>query len=195
MIIESLVTTMDSAGGVNLAPMGVEWGEQIVLKPFLDTTTFRNLVATRSAVLHLTDDVLLFVQAALGEPRFAWRPAASVQGAVLDDACSWRELEVTTTTQRHAAGMGRRKSNGARPPPSRRPPSSTKPPSAKTNVPMAERAPRPTAAANSAAEGTATPRRLASPRPTARPSWVPEPSPACDGNARRTSMLAPAESP
>jgi hypothetical protein len=96
MIIESLVTTMDAAGQVNLAPMGVEWGEEIVLKPFLDTTTFRNLVATRSAVLHLTDDVLLFVQAALGEPRFAWRPAASVQGAVLDDACSWRELEVTT---------------------------------------------------------------------------------------------------
>ena len=96
MIIESLVTTMDTAGHVNLAPMGVEWGDEIVLKPFLDTTTFRNLVATRAAVLHLTDDVLLFVQAALGEPRFTWRPAASVHGALLDGACSWRELDVTT---------------------------------------------------------------------------------------------------
>jgi hypothetical protein len=94
MIVESLVTTMDAEGRVNLAPMGVEWGDAIVLKPFLDTTTFRNLVATRAAVLHLTDDVLLFVMAALGEPRFTWRPAGAVLGAVLDDACSWRELEV-----------------------------------------------------------------------------------------------------
>ena len=96
MIVESLVTTMDAAGRVNLAPMGVEWGDEIVLKPFVDTTTFRNLVATRAAVLHLTDDVLLFVQAALGEPEFGWRPAESVRGAVLDDACSWRELEVAS---------------------------------------------------------------------------------------------------
>jgi hypothetical protein len=96
MIIESLVTTMDATGQVNLAPMGVEWDGTIVLKPFLDTTTFRNLAATRAAVLHLTDDVLLFVHAALGEPRFEWHAAAAVRGAVLDDACSWRELEVTT---------------------------------------------------------------------------------------------------
>ena len=96
MIVESLVTTQDADGRVNLAPMGVEWGEAIVLKPFLDTTTFRNLVATRAAVLHLTDDVLLFVHAALGEPRFGWHAATAVRGAVLDDACSWRELEVTS---------------------------------------------------------------------------------------------------
>lgn len=95
MIVESLVTTVDAEGRVNLAPMGVEWGETIVLKPFVDTTTFRNLVATRAAVLHFTDDVLLFVHAALGEARVAWHAATTVPGAVLDDACSWRELAVT----------------------------------------------------------------------------------------------------
>jgi hypothetical protein len=37
-------------GAANFAPMGVEWGEdRIVLKPFLETTTFRNLTATRAA--------------------------------------------------------------------------------------------------------------------------------------------------
>jgi hypothetical protein len=117
VIVESLVTTMDAAGRVNLAPMGVEWGERIVLKPFVDTTTFRNLLATRAAVLHLTDDVLLFVQAALGEPAFEWHAATAVAGAVLDDACSWRELEVTEiddapprariATRVAAAGRGR----------------------------------------------------------------------------------------
>src|SRR6266699_6022957 len=43
VIIESILTTMDARGAVNFAPMGVEWGEdEIVIKPFLETTTFRN---------------------------------------------------------------------------------------------------------------------------------------------------------
>ena len=47
LIIESIVTTLDHEGRANFAPMGVEWGEEaIVLKPFLETTTFRNVRAT-----------------------------------------------------------------------------------------------------------------------------------------------------
>jgi uncharacterized protein len=75
--------------------MGVEWGEQrIVIKPFRGTRTFRNLRATGAAVVNLTDDILLFSQAALGDPHPPTRPAANVDGAVLDDACSWREVRV-----------------------------------------------------------------------------------------------------
>jgi hypothetical protein len=75
--------------------MGVEWGERrIVIKPYRGTRTLRNLRATGAAVVHLTDDVLLFSQAALGDPRPPTRPAAGVEGAVLDDACSWREVRV-----------------------------------------------------------------------------------------------------
>jgi hypothetical protein len=54
----------------------------------------RNLRATGAAVVNLTDDLLLFSQAALGDPHPATRRAASVEGAVLDDACSWREVRV-----------------------------------------------------------------------------------------------------
>ena len=44
MIIESIVTTVAADGRVNCAPMGVEWGDEvIVLKPFLDTATYRNV--------------------------------------------------------------------------------------------------------------------------------------------------------
>ena len=75
--------------------MGVEWGEDtIVLKPFLETTTFRNVRATRVAVVNLTDDVMLFAQGAISSPQFPWVPATVVRGAVLEAACSWRELEV-----------------------------------------------------------------------------------------------------
>lgn len=95
MIIETIVTTMDSDGVINFAPMGVEWGDDtIVLKPFLETTTFRNLSATGVAVINLTDDVMLFAQGAISSPQFPSLPASVIHGAVLEAACSWRELEV-----------------------------------------------------------------------------------------------------
>jgi hypothetical protein len=95
VIIESILTTMAPDGTINFAPMGVEWGDEaIVIKPFLETTTFRNVRETRVAVVNLTDDVLLFAQGAISSPQFPWLPAAVVRGAVLQAACSWRELEV-----------------------------------------------------------------------------------------------------
>jgi hypothetical protein len=97
MIVEGIITTRADDGPVNFAPMGLEWGEdRLVLKPFLDTTTFRNVTASRCAVFNLVDDVLLFAQAAIGSPQFPWRPAERVAGAVLEAACSWYELEVET---------------------------------------------------------------------------------------------------
>src|SRR5687768_8171846 len=75
--------------------MGVEWdAERIVIKPYKGTRTLRNLLATGAAVVNVTDDILLFSQAALGDPHPPTRPAAGVEGAVLDDACSWREVRV-----------------------------------------------------------------------------------------------------
>lgn len=95
VIVETIVTSIDVGGVVNCAPMGVEWGDgTIVLKPFLDTATYRNLMATRAAVVNLTDDVLLFAQAAISNPVYATLPAQTVRGVVLADCCSWREVEV-----------------------------------------------------------------------------------------------------
>lgn len=95
MIIETIVTSVGPDGTVNFAPMGVEWSEDaLVLKPFLETTTFRNVTATRAAVVNLTDDVMLFARAALSDPQFPSFPASAVRGVVLEAACSWREVEV-----------------------------------------------------------------------------------------------------
>jgi hypothetical protein len=94
-ILETVVTTINPDGSVNCAAMGVEWGEQrIVIKPFRGTRTLRNLRATEVAVVNVTDDILLFCEAALGDPHPPTRPAAAIEGAVLDDACSWREVRV-----------------------------------------------------------------------------------------------------
>lgn len=95
MIIETIVTTQDAAGTVNIAPMGVEWtggDEPPVLKPFLETVTYRNITATGVAVVNLIDDVRVFARAAISNPQYPVEPAVVVRGVVLRDACSWREL-------------------------------------------------------------------------------------------------------
>jgi uncharacterized protein len=95
MIIESIVTTVAADGTVNCAPMGVEWGDdRIVLKPFLDTATYRNVLAVGTAVVNLVDDVRIFARAAISNPVYPTVPATVVRGVRLADCCSWRELEV-----------------------------------------------------------------------------------------------------
>jgi uncharacterized protein len=95
VILETIVTTLDGEGRPNFAPMGVEWGEEeIVLKPYRETTTFRNLDQVGEAVVNVVDDVLYFVKSALSSPLFPSAPAVVVRGVVLDAACSWRELRV-----------------------------------------------------------------------------------------------------
>lgn len=99
MIIETIVTTMDAAGTVNIAPMGVDWtgGDNApVLKPFLETVTYRNVSATGAAVVNLIDDVRVFALAAISNPDYPVVPAIVVRGVALRDACSWRELEVAS---------------------------------------------------------------------------------------------------
>ena len=98
-LIETVVTTTSGDGVVNCAAMGVRWGEEeLVFWPFDATRTLRNLRAHGEAVVHLTDDVLLFVQAALGHPRPTTRPASAIDGAVIEDVQSWREVVVTEIT-------------------------------------------------------------------------------------------------
>jgi hypothetical protein len=99
VIIETIVTTVAADGAVNCAPMGVEWDaavepDAIVLKPFLETATYRNVAATGAAVVNLTDDVRVFARAAISNPQPPTLPAARVRGVVLAGCCAWRELEV-----------------------------------------------------------------------------------------------------
>jgi uncharacterized protein len=98
-LIETVVTTTGSDGVVNCAAMGVRWAEEeLVFWPFDATRTLKNLRFRGEAVVHLTDDVLLFVQAALGHPRPAMRAATVIAGSVIEDASSWREVVVTDIT-------------------------------------------------------------------------------------------------
>lgn len=101
MIVETIVTTCDATGHVNVAPMGVEWdpaqdASRIVLKPFLETATYRNITATGAAVINLVDDVRIFARAAISNPTYSTVRAVAIAGVVLADCCSWREVTVTS---------------------------------------------------------------------------------------------------
>lgn len=105
MILEGIVTTIDAAGAVNIAPMGPHVGatlDHFVLRPFRTARTYRNLKAHGEGVLHVTDDVLLLAKAALGpvEPPPALAPAQQVRGFVLPDACRAYEFRVVTLDDR-----------------------------------------------------------------------------------------------
>ena len=101
MILEALITTMDTGGAMHLAPMGprVEPDmRRILLRPFPTSQTYRNLLAHPEGVLHVSDDVLLLARAAIGavaEPP-PHRPAQAVRGFLLADACRAYEFRVTS---------------------------------------------------------------------------------------------------
>ncbi len=101
MIVEGLVTSINKAGVVNVAPMGpIVHGdfESLTLRPFSGSTTFQNLLESKAGVFHVVDDVSIIAEAAIR--RLADLPetvsAAIVPGAVLKDCCRWFEFEISS---------------------------------------------------------------------------------------------------
>lgn len=105
MILEGIVTTQNSAGDINVAPMGplVEPSmSTLLLRPFQTSTTFRNLRTHPFGVFHVVDDVLLLAKAAISRltetpPTF---DALTIPARVLRDCCRWYEFRVENLDER-----------------------------------------------------------------------------------------------
>lgn len=75
VILESIVTTVDADGRVNIAPMGptvLSYDPQsgrprFKMRPWQGSTTCANLLASGNAVIHVTDDARLIARAAIGK--------------------------------------------------------------------------------------------------------------------------------
>ncbi|MDE2371302.1 MAG: DUF447 family protein [Burkholderiales bacterium] len=94
-IYETVVTTVDAAGRVHVAPMGVRYrGERVVLMPFKPSTTLANIVATRHAVLNLVTDTRVFAGCVTGRRDWPTRPAEAIAGVRLACALGHVELEL-----------------------------------------------------------------------------------------------------
>ena len=107
MILEGIVTTVSAGGELNIAPMGPKLGDDLgmdrfELRPYRTSTTFRNIHDTGEGVFHVTDDVRLLAQTAIGVtvvPTPALRPASRVAGWILEGACRYYEFRVVDLDQ------------------------------------------------------------------------------------------------
>lgn len=99
MILEGVTTTMGPDDEPHLAPMGATLDDSmtsLVLRPFHTSVTYRNLMARGEGVFHITDDVELIAQSAIGRLQGAPEliPARSVRGFILADACRWYAFRI-----------------------------------------------------------------------------------------------------
>ncbi|MCS7016361.1 MAG: DUF447 family protein [Gemmatales bacterium] len=110
------MSTLTPDNQLHLAPMGAtilpedldvrgrpraNW-HWLVLRPFQTAQTYRNLRHHPEGVFHLTDDVLLLAQAAIGavEPFPEVRPAHQVLGYVVQDVCRYYEFRIVEVDDR-----------------------------------------------------------------------------------------------
>ncbi len=94
-IFETLVTTLDAAGKVNCAPLGVRYaGDEVVLMPFRPSATLDNILATATAVVNFTTDVRIFAGCVTGRRNWPTLPAARLYGRRLAGALAHAELRL-----------------------------------------------------------------------------------------------------
>lgn len=96
LIVEGLVTTVADDGGTHVAPMGpvVDSGadtawRRLVLRPYQTAATYRHLKRVGVGVLHVTDDVELIAQTAIGPPLAPLRVASLAELAEVPAAVEW----------------------------------------------------------------------------------------------------------
>jgi hypothetical protein len=100
MIRETIVSTVDDAGRVHFAPLGIiAEDDGWTIAPFRPSKTFDNLSVVPLAVANFTDDVRIFAGCLTG--RRDWPTATCEEIAVprLAGAIAHAELAVTHTTQ------------------------------------------------------------------------------------------------
>jgi hypothetical protein len=97
MIVETIFSTIDENGQPNFAPMGLVWGDEfIIVRPYRDTHTYRNMISNGYGIANLTDDVLAYVQCGLYQAVLPHFPAKTTPGAVFRETCSWLEMALVS---------------------------------------------------------------------------------------------------
>ncbi|WP_045836468.1 DUF447 domain-containing protein [Hyphomicrobium sp. 99] len=94
-IVETIVTTFNSAGEAHIAPLGlINDGAHWIIAPFRPSTTLENLRANPVAAASHTDDVRVFAGAVTGRKIWPLAPTRSIKGERLADCVSHWELTV-----------------------------------------------------------------------------------------------------
>lgn len=95
MIYETIVSTIDALGAVHITPFGIRMHEGlVVISPFKPSATLENILATKHAVINLTDDVRVFAGALTRRKAWDLVPAEHIAGYRLVDTLVHKELKL-----------------------------------------------------------------------------------------------------
>ena len=95
MILETIVTSRSAAGQAHVAPMGVHVvGPDYLIMPFRPSTTLDNLLATRCAVINMSDDVRIFAGCLTGRRDWPLVAADRIDCPRLSDTLAHVEVEL-----------------------------------------------------------------------------------------------------
>ena len=100
MIRETIVSTVDGAGRVHLAPLGIiAEGDGFIIAPFRPSTTLDNLRVVPFAAANFTDDVRVFAGCLTGRDQWPMVPGGEFPVPRFAGALAHAELAVTHVTE------------------------------------------------------------------------------------------------
>ena len=95
MIFETIIISVDLAGNPHVTPFGVRHeNDCIVISPYKPSKTLENILATKNAVMNLTDDVRVFAGALTNRQAWQLTQANKVNGFRLAGCLAHAELEL-----------------------------------------------------------------------------------------------------
>jgi hypothetical protein len=95
MILETIISTINLSGVPHVTPFGVKYENNfMVISPYKPSTTLDNILATKCAVMNLTDDVRVFAGALTNRQPWRLMHADKVKAGRLVDCLAHIELEL-----------------------------------------------------------------------------------------------------
>jgi uncharacterized protein len=96
MIYETIISSINKAGDLHIAPMGItKENDLFVIAPFKPSQTLDNLSTIKQAVINMTDDVSVIAGCLTGRRNWPVKEANTVNGHILCAALSHIEVEVS----------------------------------------------------------------------------------------------------
>ncbi len=95
MIFETIICTVDIENNPHITPFGVHFeDENIIISPYKPSTTLNNILATKIAVINMTDDVRVFAGALTGHTNWSLLPVNDQEGYRLADCLAHTVLQL-----------------------------------------------------------------------------------------------------
>ena len=95
MIFETIICTVDIENNPHITPFGVHFeDENIIISPYKPSNTLNNILATKFAVMNMTDDVRVFAGALTGHTNWSLLPVNVHAGYRLADCLAHTVLQL-----------------------------------------------------------------------------------------------------